>query len=317
MNQTCIAIAVQTAERVPAVTTFGDHFTQARTSCAAATSSHGYVAAATLHFSSAQYRQRSFASEASSDQTKAKPTKKGLSAGTVPPATEQVPLGSAQQKDLRPDSRDASDSLSSSARPAHKDSATVGTDRPSASAIPAGVDQVPPSSGGNAGSHSAQAASTPEDDSSTSSSTPQQSMQSVISDISDVGKLGTSSSTTSSDDSTTASGDSSQERISRWQRFKWWIWGTPQQYWTDQSSKQEQTSHGFGAASSNDTDTADMQPAQHRSKWLLGNIFESAIMRTGVIKDEDVARYKRDVASSFCLMASREVECELFLCLSK
>ena len=251
-----------------------------------------YAAAAILHVNPANHRPRSFASEASSDQTQAKPIKKGLSAGTVPPATEQVPLGSAQQKDLRPDSRDA-DSLKSSPvpRPAHKDSATVGEDRPSASAIPAGVDQVPPSSHSNATSQPAQGTSIPENEPSTSRSAPQQSMQSVISDISSVGKLGTASSSTSSDDSTT-SGDSSQDSISRWQRFKWWIWGTPQQYWTDQSSKQEQNSQNFGAASDSDTDSADRQPVKQRSKWLLGNIFESAIMRTGVIKDEDVARYK-------------------------
>ena len=237
-----------------------------------------YQTAVILRYQSSMLLAKSFASEASGDHNTSKPIKKGLSAGTVPPAAEQVPPGAVQQKDSHSVKPAESASKSASGQTTYRDSATVGQDRPSASAIPAGVDQIPPSSHGQTNTDKQHASSLQDSESRQSSSQSQQPMQSVLSDISEVGKLGSSPSTSLSPDSA----QGTQEGVSRWQRFKWWIWGTPQKYWTDQSSKAQKPQSS--------ADTPESKAPKQRSGWFLESIFESAIMRTGVIKDKDVAR---------------------------
>jgi len=236
---------------------------------------------------------RGFASEAglTSDQSvQAKPIKKGLSAGTVPPATEQVPPGAPAHQETKPARTDMSASSTGSSE-THSNSATVGKDRPSASAIPAGVDQVPPSSKGRTASQPAQGSSSQGGEPSTSHSQPQQSMHSVLNDIGDIGQLGKAQSKPSGE-------ESSKAAISRWQRFQWWIWGTPQEYWTGKSSHgtsgstAETSNADSDAGLSSNSDAPGRKKKWQRSKYTLGDIIGPAILRSGITKDEDIARYQ-------------------------
>lgn len=232
---------------------------------------------------------RSFASEAAGNSgvgVQAKPIKKGLSAGTVPPATEQVPPALTQKKS----SLQASDPSSSPADPSSSkvpnSSATVGTDRPSAAAIPAGVDQVPPSSASQAtSSQTAQGNITRDNEPSTSATSSRQSMQSVIKDIGDIGQLNQG-----------ASSNTPEASTGRWQRFRWWLWGTPQQFWTFQDnaatgsdSSQTSKSEAEGATDSS-TDISGGSKRWQRSRWSIADTIASAILRSGITRDEDVAR---------------------------
>lgn len=221
----------------------------------------------------------------------AKPVKKGLSAGTAPPATDQVPFGGTQQAtsstpagpSTQPSGSSNSRKASSgSTNDAHMSSATVGVDRPSAAAVPAGVDQVPPSST----AHTASAHTVPQDDSTaTDPPTParKQSMQSVLKDVSDIGQLNQGPSRTPD------ASEASDAAVGRWQRFKWWIWGTPQQYWTHPDSNKPHSSTS-GAAHAAASTTHDGGPSRKRSRWSIADIMASAILRSGITKDDDVAR---------------------------
>ncbi|KAL3150325.1 hypothetical protein ABBQ32_000170 [Trebouxia sp. C0010 RCD-2024] len=222
----------------------------------------------------------------------AKPVKKGLSAGTAPPATDQVPFGGTQQAtsstpagpSTQPSGSSNSRKASSgSTNDAHMSSATVGVDRPSAAAVPAGVDQVPPSST----AHTASAHTVPQDDSTaTDPPTParKQSMQSVLKDVSDIGQLNQGPSRTPD------ASEASDAAVGRWQRFKWWIWGTPQQYWTHPDSNKPHSSTS-GAAHAAASTTHDGGPSRKRSRWSIADIMASAILRSGITKDDDVARF--------------------------
>ena len=226
---------------------------------------------------------RSFASNVGSTSDTSmqpKPIKKGLSAGTVPPAAEQVPHEPAQRPSSSAHGTDTSASTASQAGSTSstpKSSATVGIDRPSASAIPAGVDQVPPSSD----THTASAKSS--DDAFQNRATSPSasfSQQSGTSNAKDAPNLSQGES------------QSSAAAVGRWQRFKWWIWGTPQKFWTYQdatpaidSTKSESTD-----AASSSTDIAGGAGKWRRSKWSIADIIASAILRSGITKDEDVAR---------------------------
>lgn len=234
--------------------------------------------------SSAGWLTRSFASATSGNpeaEAQAKPVQKGLSAGTAPPATDQVPLRAAQQPHRStPNSGSLHSKTASpgSTKDARTSSATVGVDQPSAAAVPAGVDQVPPSSTG----HTASAQTTPNDDSAAtnpSTAGPKQSMQSVINDISDIGQLKQSP------------GSTSDGPISRWQRLKWWVWGTPQQYWTYEDSNKKQSSTTDADAAVSTTDNVGSSRKRQRSRWSVADIIGSAILRSGITKDEDVARW--------------------------
>ena len=231
---------------------------------------------------------RSFASDASGSPAglQAEPIKKGLSAGTVPPATEQVPPGAIQQpspsaEDSDPSAGAASSAGSRSSVP--KSSATVGTDKPSASAIPAGVDQVSPASSTRAApTQTSKDDTTQQSEPSTSAPSSRQSMQSVLHDIGDAGQLNKQASKIP--DAT----------VSRWQRFKWWVWGTPQQYWStnqdnaDLGRKISNSSEAKDDASS--TDLGKGAAKWQRSRWSIADIIASAILRSRITKDEDVAR---------------------------
>ncbi|KAL0029997.1 hypothetical protein WJX77_012379 [Trebouxia sp. C0004] len=241
---------------------------------------------------------RGFAREATPSagqaQSQAKPIKKGLSAGTVPPATEQVPASdpgtTASNTDLpasNPDYKKSSSEVSNS-------SATVGRDRPSASTVPAGADQIPPSSADHITAQSSHSDGSQNDASnqpSTSDPQAQQSMHSLMNDISDVGLVGKTEA-----ESKHVSEDSNIQGPGRWQRFKWWIWGTPQQYWTDQSNNSS-TGNTSGSrkaesdAASGGTGLPDESKVWRRSKYSLGDIIGSAILRSGITKDEDIARF--------------------------
>ena len=209
------------------------------------------------------------ASSTSGHNIPARPIKTGLSSGTVPPATEQVPQ-----------SAPAADSHGRLANKTQSTSATVGKDRPSASAVPAGMDQVPPSLSPTDGSMSEG------EGPSTSGREPQ---QAVMTDFSKDSKAGTMAS----------ANEGTSLGISRWQRFKWWLWGTPPQHWTYEdrtgaSGRITETCEADSdAASSTATaanSTADSK-ARKRSKWFLGDMIGSAILRSGITKDEDVARH--------------------------
>ena len=234
----------------------------------------------------------------------AKPIKKGLSAGTRPPATEQVPPAAAQQPgpcvhDSHSSTRTADPS--GSAKDVHTSSATVGVDRPSAAAVPAGVDQVPPSSTAPiAPAQTAPRADSKEHYPQTPAS--DQSMQSVIDDIGDIGQLNKGSSKTP---------DAS---IGRWQRFKWWVWGTPQQYWTDQVSSRTRSSAADAThAAASTTDSVGDSPKWQRSKWSIADIIGSAILRSGITKDEDVARLVKNVLMASSCSAWRLMKLSLLL----
>ena len=214
-------------------------------------------------------------------EVQAKPIKKGLSAGTVPPATDQVPPAAVQQPGPSvPDSHSSTSTAdpSGSTKDVRTSSATVGVDRPSAAAVPAGVDQVPPSStASTAPAQTTPHANPKEVDPQTPA--PDQSMQSVIDDIGDIGQLNKRSS------------KSPEASVGRWQRFKWWVWGTPQQYWTYQDSRRTRTStadtaHAAAGTTGSVVDSSKWQ----RSRWSIADIIGSAILRSGITKDEDVAR---------------------------
>lgn len=236
---------------------------------------------------------KSFASEATDAQGQnvpAKPIKKGLSAGTVPPATEQVPHGVLEQQQAQAQGTGKTLRNTGSTNGSQQHSAAVGKDRPSASSVPAGADQVPPSSVGHIPSQVVQTGSSNDDEPSTSDSQHPQSMDSLITDIEDAGQLGKAPSKPSAV-------HSAQPVVSRWQRFQWWIWGTPQQYWTDQSSTDNASStaqsskDGPDAASTSNTDSPEGSRMWQRSRYSLGDIIGSAILRSGITKDEDVARF--------------------------
>ena len=246
---------------------------------------------------------RGFASAASgSSEVPAKPVKNGLSAGTAPPATDQVPFeatqqatsstraGSAAQTSGSSSSRTASPGSTADAR---MSSATVGVDRPSAAAVPAGADQIPPSST----TDTASAQTTPPDDSTTTnppSPAPKQSMQSVLKDISDIGQLNQGPHRTSD------TSEASDASVGRWQRFKWWIWGTPQQYWTYPDSHQPHSSTSDAPhAATGSTDSEGSSRKWQRSRWSIADIIGSAILRSGITKDEDVARLVEHVCDCF------------------
>ena len=227
------------------------------------------------HRASLGWLPRSFASEASGSpvaEVQAKPIKKGLSAGTVPPATDQVPPAAAQHPGPSVHDSHSSTStadLSGSTRDVRKSSATVGVDRPSAAAVPAGVDQVPPSS--TAPLASTQHDNSEENDSQTPAS--DQSMQSVIDDIGDIGQLNKGSSKIP------------EASVGRWQRFKWWVWGTPQQYWTyEDSNRTRSTKADAPDAAASTTDSVGGSSKWRRSKWSIADIIGSAILRSGITK---------------------------------
>lgn len=225
---------------------------------------------------------RSFASAAPGNpvaKTQAKPSK-NLSGGRVPPAAEQVPREAAEQPG--PSAHDSHSSSGTTALPrSTKDvgtsSATVGVDRPSAAAVPAGADQVPPSSTAQAASAQAIHHDDPKE-TDPQTPAPDQSMQSVLSDIGNLGQLNKGSSQTPA---------APNANFGRWQRFKWWIWGTPQQYWT-QSARSSSSDATHAAAST--ANTVGSSKKWRRSKWSIADIIASAILRSGITQDEDVAR---------------------------
>lgn len=248
----------------------------------------------------ATHEARGLASDASinsGQNTQAKAIKKGLSAGTVPPATEQVPASVEQHQEAASatTSSNSKTGIGSSSSQTVRSSAMVGKDRPSASAVPAGVDQVPPSMVTYTASQPSQGGgpqSNDQDAPSTSAPQSQQSMQSVMADISDVGQLGKAQ-----PGGKAPSAASNMQGISRWQRFKWWIWGTPQQYWTDQDGASStdnisDSSKDESGTSSSSTDAPGSSKEWKRSKYTLGDIIGSAILQSGITKDEDIARYQ-------------------------
>ncbi len=250
------------------------------------------VPALFLHPQPAVIWARGFAREATPKagqaQSQAKPIMKGLSAGTVPAATEQVPASVEQHPGTAASNTDLPSSEVTNS------SATVGRDRPSASTVPAGADQIPPSPADHTTAQSSQGDSPQHDASdepSTSDPQAQQSMQSVMDDISQVGQVGKTKA-----ESKHLSEDSNMLGTGRWQRFMWWIWGTPQQYWTDQSNTSS-TGDMSGSrkaeshAASGSTDLPGDSKVWRRSKYSLGDIIASAILRSGITKDEDIARY--------------------------
>ncbi|DBA79324.1 TPA: hypothetical protein ACH3X2_007799 [Trebouxia sp. C0005] len=243
---------------------------------------------------------RGFAREATPEagqaQSQAKPIKKGLSAGTVPPATEQVPASVEQHPGTAAPNTDLPPGNLDYQKPSSviKSSATVGRDRPSASTVPAGADQIPPSAADHIfaqSSHGDTSHNDASDEPSTSNPQAQQSMQSVMDDISDIGQVGKTKA-----DSKHLSEDSNMPGTGRWQRFKWWIWGTPQQYWTDQSNTSSTGDmSGSRKAESHAASGSTVPPGDskvwRRSKYSLGDIIASAILRSGITKDEDIARF--------------------------
>lgn len=259
------------------------------------------VPALFLHPQPAVIWARGFAREATPKagqaQSQAKPIKKGLSAGTVPAATEQVPASVEQHPGTAASNTDLPASNFNYKTPSSEvtnSSATVGRDRPSASTVPAGADQIPPSPADHTTAQSSQGDSPQHDASdepSTSDPQAQQSMQSVMDDISQVGQVGKTKA-----ESKHLSEDSNMLGSGRWQRFMWWIWGTPQQYWTDQSNTSS-TGDMSGSrkaeshAASGGTDLPGDSKVWRRSKYSLGDIIGSAILRSGITKDEDIARY--------------------------
>ena len=127
-------------------------------------------------------------------------------------------------------------------------------------------------------------------------------MQSVIDDIGDIGQLNKGSSKTP---------DAS---IGRWQRFKWWVWGTPQQYWTDQVSSRTRSSAADAThAAASTTDSVGDSPKWQRSKWSIADIIGSAILRSGITKDEDVARLVKNVLMASSCSAWRLMKLSLLL----
>ncbi len=113
-----------------------------------------------------------------------------------------------------------------------------------------------------------------------------------MNDISDVGQVEKTKA-----ESKHLSEDSNMPGIGRWQRFKWWVWGTPQQYWTDQSSTSSTgdmsgSSKAESHAASGRTDLQGDSKVWRRSKYSLGDIIASAILRSGITNDEDIARYR-------------------------
>ena len=259
------------------------------------------------HKASRGWLTRSFASEVPDSpvaDVQAKPIKKGLSAGTTPPATDQVPPAAAQQPG--PSVHDSHSSTNTAdpsglIKDVRMSSATVGIDRPSAAAVPAGVDQVPPSSTAPiASAQTTPHANTKESNAQTPASN--QSMQSVIDEIGDIGQLNKGSSKLP---------DAS---IGRWQRFKWWVWGTPQQHWTYQDSSRTGSSTADAThAAASTTDSVGDGSKWQRSKWSIADIIGSAILRSGITKDEDVARLVHHVLMASSRSARRLMKLSLLL----
>ena len=107
-------------------------------------------------------------------------------------------------------------------------------------------------------------------------------MQSVLDEIGDVGQLNK------------PPNKIPDASVSRWQRFKWWVWGTPQQYWTnlnnaDLGGESSNTTKATDNASSS-TDLGKGAKKWQRSRWSVADIIASAILRSRITKDEDVAR---------------------------
>ena len=225
-------------------------------------------------------QRQCFATDPSLD---AKPIKsKGMTAGTLPPATEQVPPDTQTQVKEQATAAVQQTLAAASER-----------ERPERKAGPAGLDQVPGSMhsdsqhqnaaspilgtgvGANAASASASSADTPDLPASLSAAESGPSGE-------DPKGQGTS--------------------ISGWQRFRWLCWGTPPEYWKRGSNTAEPTVSSAVSGNSQPASASSSQQASvegggvaggqdsRGGRFSLARIIERAILGTRVVRDEDVAR---------------------------
>ena len=209
---------------------------------------------------------------------------KGMTAGTLPPAADQVP----------PDNSTAPVKEQAAATVQRTLAAAAERARPASRSGPPGLDQVPasaqpgpsnqesqpadPTVGSDTGAHAAAAPAADQQSAAQDSSQPQQYQAE-----------GNNS-------------DSARQQIaaSGWQRFKWLLWGTPPEYWKRGKASSEAQHLSAGSSSSSDSSgtastasgTAAITDSQDvkKSRFSLAGIIERAILRTRVVRDEDVAR---------------------------
>ena len=233
-----------------------------------------------------------------------------MTAGTLPPATEQVPPDTQTQVKEQ-----------TTAAVQHTLAAASERERPDRKAGPAGLDQVPGSMhsdsqeqkaaspilgrgvGANAASAVASASNTDTD-----TETRQRSPPDLPASLS-TAESGPASVSQQPGQRTAQSGPDLKGQgtlISGWQRFKWLFWGTPPEHWkrgsdtaepsvssalsgrgqTAKASTSQQASVDGGNDASSDAGGQDSRG----SRFSLAAIIERAILRTRVVRDEDVAR---------------------------
>ena len=227
--------------------------------------------------------------QAAAYSTEAGPIKsKGMTAGTLPPATEQVPPDNSQ----KPAKEQVAEAVQQTLAAASE------RDRPASKSGPPGLDQVP-------------ASAQP-----TSSHQEQEPAEPIVST-----GIGANAGAASAADQPSASQAATSDAPSSqhhqhirqqasatadtplqpggWQRFKWLLWGTPPEHWkrSQQSSEQPKptvSSHSSNASGNSGIPEGTMSGGdgqdERRSRFSLAAVIERAILRTRVVRDEDVAR---------------------------
>lgn len=201
-----------------------------------------------------------------------------MTAGTAPPAAEQVPPDNAPTPSSDQEARAERQTLAAASK----------EDRPARKSGPPGLEQVPanaqsqaqqPIAGTGTGPNAA-LGSAVDPSAATQPAEPQ------------------ASSTQQSEEATQQSTIASkiqQPPASGWQRFKWLLWGTPPEFWKRGQPPVAKPGSPASTSSSKSTAASDAAPDGDgddvkRSRFSLAGVIQRAILRTRVVRDEDVAR---------------------------
>ena len=229
--------------------------------------------------------------QAAAYSTDAGPIKsKGMTAGTLPPATEQVPPDNSQ----KPGKEQAAEAVQQTLAAASE------RNRPASKSGPPGLDQVPASAqptsshqeqqpaepivGTGVGANAAAASASDQESASQAAATDTASSQHHQPIL---------------QQATAAADPHSQASPGGWQRFKWLLWGTPPEHWKRSQQSVEQpkafsSSNNSNANGSTSTTEGTMSGGDRtdgrKSRFSLAAVIERAILRTHVVRDEDVAR---------------------------
>ena len=209
---------------------------------------------------------------------------KGMTAGTLPPAADQVP----------PDNSTAPVKEQAAATVQQTLAAASERSRPASKSGPPGLDQVPASAqpGPSNQEHEPADLTVGSDIGANAAAAPAVDLQSAA-QVSSQGQQ------------CQAKGNNSepagqQTEVSGWQRFTWLLWGTPPEYWKRGKAGSEAQhlsagdssssgSHGTASTASGTAAVTDSQDVK-KSRFSLAGVIERAILRTRVVRDEDVAR---------------------------